>query len=129
MTTPIEVSLIADSLAAEISEALRDVLILTKWERNRYSFLLTVLELYCTFVDVARMKLNLDKREHAERILHMAEMGYTAIERLPVDLENAEWLQDIEMKLIDLRMAIDSVKADLKHPAERSYRPSKTFLG
>jgi hypothetical protein len=76
--------------------------------RNRIDFLQTDLELCFTFVDLANTERQIGERDAASRLLEKAETGYANIARFLPDVENRDQKSEIEQKLAQLRVRLDT---------------------
>lgn len=79
-------------------------------EQNRIEFLRTDVALCLTFVDIARTELAMGEPGAAKRASGKAEQGYITITHFLPYIRKDEERQEIETKLIELRLALDSLR-------------------
>jgi hypothetical protein len=83
-----------------------------KTEQNRAEFLKTDLKLCFTFAEIAKTELRMPSDpEAAECALQKAEDGYDTISGFLSRVQDVETRNEIERKLVDLRIVLDGVHA------------------
>jgi hypothetical protein len=85
-------------------------------ERSRVDFLRTNLDLWGTFVDLAKTEREIGDRAAAHRVLEKAETGYATVLRMSADVQNPDQKNDIEQRLADLRSKLDDERHCLNAP-------------
>jgi hypothetical protein len=83
-------------------------------ERTRYEFLTTDLEVCFTLAKLVEERIRLNDRDVAKQALVKAERGYDTIRRFLTDVRNTEHRNEMETKLNQLRISLDTLAGQLK---------------
>ena len=83
-------------------------------EKTRYEFLITELEVCFTLAKLVEQQIRLNNLEVAKRALVKAERGYDTIRRFLTEVRNSEHRKEIEAKLNQLRISLDTLAGQLK---------------
>jgi|tagenome__1003787_1003787.scaffolds.fasta_scaffold20981873_6 hypothetical protein len=82
-------------------------------DRDRIDFLRTDLDLCFTFVDLAETERASGDTDAAQSVLDKAEHGYSTITYFLPRVENDDQKQEIQRRLLELRVRLDAEKSHL----------------